>query len=649
MVGSHGINKNSVAYTLLYPTFKSASVVMFAGVVSGLLAGCTGNALPEWTSSAEVVVQSPAGGLIYTATATDADGDTVTYGTASTLPLGWTFDSSTGELFIPAYTEPKIPENIQLDLAAYDGQGGATLLQLSVNFDWPLQSSALNITFPPNNSSINLLEGEPVTVLFNGLLNAASDADSAIASVTLTAAETVLSLTLGGDGYTWQGDFNLPSGAISITGEVAYTNGDAYPVNDYVLNVNRFTLEGQSSEGQLQAGHQLDIAARKLYYMQGSTVYTRNLDTGVTAPLWQTDENTISYFGVSKNQETLYLLQQQSTPFNYSEILYAFGGLAISGESTSAIPPNSPSVPFSPSGVPEDNLRVNLGWTLTTVNLTEGSKTHVELTEISETLNLGFFTAEFNNNKNSFIINLYGVGGGASVIDVGTPTAGEPVPSSSFFEITNIVLDFDVETLAATLLYFNDPDGLSGTEDFYFSDAEDQKVFQFNFYEQELFIKSSESGVLVEDYSVNGFSLWQGASDVDYIAQENDFGKLIVGIAGLADSGVEGGYVYGDIVEFTQGSQYRAITACDTQALLTLPVVTHFVAAYPKTCINGVPYDITVDTRANIAYLSAINVVLPESAVLVEENTFSAPPYFYRNIHAVSLQTGEVSTVFSGY
>ncbi len=232
--------------------------------------------------------------------------------------------------------------------------------------------------------------------------------------------------------------------------------------------------------------------------------------------------------------------------------------------------------------------------------------------------------------------------------------AGEPSDSDASIaeptiDIINVVLELNTKTLETVPLLISGLEVGTGTADFYFTDAEDEKVFQFNIDQQELFIKRVEGRELIGEYSVNGFALYQGPSDADYMAQDDDFGKLIISTTGLTSSGGLGGLVYGDIVAFTQGSQYRTITACNTQAMMLLPMVSQTIAKYPKTCINGAPYDITVDTRANIAYVSALNIILPESAVLLSGNTFSEPPLIYRNIHAVSLQTGEVSTVFSSY
>ena len=241
----------------------NTSALTIAAMVAAVT-GCMANSLPQWQSAIEINVNVNSSGVVYVASASDADGDPVKYRVEGSLPSGWMLDADTGELTVTPHQTADAPAGTTIQLVAYDNHGGNSPLTLIVNFEYGTASQRA-LSFPPSGSAINLKSSEVAILLLANKPNA--NGASMTGAMLTSEDQQTHAFNLHMDGEYWQGALLFGSGEHQFSGSVEFDDGSSEAIASYQLTVNQSTLQGLAENGQVTTGHQVSEDGQSVYFM----------------------------------------------------------------------------------------------------------------------------------------------------------------------------------------------------------------------------------------------------------------------------------------------------------------------------------------------------------------------------------------------
>lgn len=620
-------------------------------VLAAAITGCMANSLPEWQSASEINVNVNTRGVVYVASASDADGDPVKYRVEGSLPGGWALDADTGELTASPRQTADAPAGATIQLVAYDNHGGNSPLTLTVNFEYGAVSQRA-LSFPPSGSSINLKSSEVAILL---LANQPNANGAAITGATLTSEDQQThAFNLHMDGEYWQVPMLLGSGEHQFSGSVEFDDGSSETLADYLLTVNQSTLQGQAENGQVTTGHQVSDDGQSVYFMSEANIVRQSLIDGATEIIWSFNRNFANYyFGVHTGEQKISVLEQKNPLFKLS----------------------SPAI-----GVASSNDVISGEITVHEIDLVSGVMTEKGVID-DPVLDYGPYVIDYDAKHHRFLLNLFiaGVGGMAST-SPGPNGESQVIEETSASYGGNGIFEIDPDGLTFRHLeelhvvgnnsFFEEPAQTSPVTQVQSSsssgsfetaplmpivsiDGENNFAFSFDYEAQMLTTRSlSEGGMIVGEYT--GFERDHLLLAADSLG-ESRIGAVSTGLAYNIFTEIGGLYSTAYILE--EGMPVFK-TACDTSEMDVFNWQSPIVQPYPAGCINGVAYDLTVVEERNFAVVTAINALnLPIVLTPNEFNQFTLDfvgdgidaPTIMQSVQIVSLVTGQVVTLYTGY
>ena len=519
-----------------------------------------------------------------------------------------------------------------------------------VNFEYGAVSQRA-LAFPPSGSAINLKSSEVAILL---LANQPNANGASITGATLTSEDQQAHVfNLHVDGEYWQVPMLLSSGEHQFSGSVKFDDGSSENIASYQLTVNQSTLQGEAENGQVTTGHQVSEDGQSVYFMSEANIVRQSLVDGSTEIIWSFDNTSANYyFGVQAGEQKI------------SVLAHKLPLLKLSSPSTAFV--TSSDVTSGEFTVQEIDLATGV--------LTEKGMIYDPLLEY------GPYVIDYDVKHHRFLLNIFVAGvGGSSHTTIGPNGEINEVTETAASYGGNGIIEIDpvnltirhlaelitigAETLPAPAAVQEPTQTQSSSSSASFEsaplmpiisiDGENNFAFSYNYDAQLLTAKSlSDDGLVAGEYT--GFDrdhLLLAANSLG----DNRVGAVSTGLAYNIFTGMGGLYSTAYILE--DGVPVFN-TMCDTSVMDVFNWQSPIVQPYPAGCINGAAYDLTVVAERDIAVVTAVNALnLPIVLTPNEFNQFTLDfvgdgidaPTILQSVQVVSLVTGQVVTLYTGY
>lgn len=625
--------------------------VLSLAVATAIMGGCVANSLPQWQSASEITVNVNTSGVVYTAAATDADGDAVKFRVAGELPAGWSLDAASGELTAAPRQTTDAPAGTTIELVAYDDFGGSPL-SLVVHFEYGAEQTR-HVNFPPAGAAINLQANEAAIVLIK---NQPGQNGEAMTGVTFVAQDQQThTFSLRTEDDYWQLPILLSSGDHQFNGWVDFADGSSTPLADYSLSVNQHVLAGDPANGQITGGHQVSEQGDAVYYLRETQLVRQSFLTGEQDVIWTFDHPRANYyFGVQRGEHKITVLEQKLPTFKLSSPGQAY--VTTDG-----------SVPGAFTIYELD---------LASMSLSETGIAHEPL------LDFGPYVVDYDAIHHRFLINAFYAGaGGSTTVD----ETGEVIEETSVELAGNAYFALDPESAEITLIsalpslvgvapdISTSPSRTSGggQAEIHSTPAApepggtpiapilsvdgDKNLMLVHAFDDEMI-----SLARLTDDGMGFFGQFVGVENQHLVMavdaqSEEKIGAVSTGLA-YDISAKQGGF-YSTFYLFGNGTaEFK--TQCQTYLVEDLNWQSPLVQPYPSGCINGAAYDLSVIAEQDMAVVTSVNALnLP--VALEPDDVFGfniiftegqeTLPSIMQSVQAVSLISGQVVTLYTGY